>query len=204
MTIYLLYSKQLNYEFVDGDDFHPEENKALMRQGIGLNDDLRLPWLLSIYNQLRIWHLTKTNGVLACSALKHKYRRVLNEGIRYATSSDHDQSVKQDINDKYLHLNVYFVLLNCDKNLIINRLEHRHDHDIIKKESVASIIKSQFETLELPSAAQCVWSNESSCLFKEQRANESNIYYINVLTCSQIITVQEIVQSIVETLPHIL
>ena len=40
---------QLNFAFVDGDDFHSEHNKQKMGNGISLNDQDRLSWL----NQLR-------------------------------------------------------------------------------------------------------------------------------------------------------
>jgi gluconokinase len=37
---------KLGFKFADADDFHSSENKELMRNGIGLNDQQRLPWLI--------------------------------------------------------------------------------------------------------------------------------------------------------------
>ena len=50
-----LLSKKLDYSFADADDFHSEENKQLMRDGIPLTDENRLPWLTNIRNHLKQW-----------------------------------------------------------------------------------------------------------------------------------------------------
>jgi len=76
-TVGRLLAEKLDAKFIDGDDLHPEENKAKMAAGIALNDEDRWPWLdkvgESLANDERI--------VIACSALKRKYReRILAKG----------------------------------------------------------------------------------------------------------------------------
>jgi carbohydrate kinase (thermoresistant glucokinase family) len=73
-TVGLRLAEHLNYEFIDGDDFHPIENIDKMKSGQALNDDDRKNWLESIHS-----YISKSNNsiVIACSALKEKYRKTL-------------------------------------------------------------------------------------------------------------------------------
>ncbi len=61
---------QLDAKFIDGDDLHPAENKAKMAAGIALNDEDRWPWLDKVGSALA----ENEKIVIACSALKRKYR----------------------------------------------------------------------------------------------------------------------------------
>ena len=67
-TLGKVLASTYNYTFLEGDDFHSQENKKKMNNGIPLNDTDRLPWLKQINACLKN-HLG-TNTVLACSALK--------------------------------------------------------------------------------------------------------------------------------------
>jgi gluconokinase len=67
----------LGRPFVDGDDLHPVANKEKMRAGIPLTDEDREPWLRIIGERLAVGD----GVVLACSALKRRYRDLLR---RYA------------------------------------------------------------------------------------------------------------------------
>ncbi|CAD5231038.1 unnamed protein product [Bursaphelenchus xylophilus] len=69
-TVGRLLADKLGYTFVDGDDYHSQENKAKMGQGIGLNDEDRAPWL----QKLSEIASTSPRTVLGCSCLKKKYR----------------------------------------------------------------------------------------------------------------------------------
>ena len=69
----------LSRPFFDADDFHPEGNVAKMKRGAPLNDDDRWPWL-SRLNSVVNEHLQE-GCVLACSALKESYRKLLFEGL---------------------------------------------------------------------------------------------------------------------------
>ena len=73
-----------------------------MRQGKALNDELRLPWLLSIHEKLKTWENQKLNGVFACSALKCKYRRVLSTGLNYEEALPASSSTFKSLNRKNL------------------------------------------------------------------------------------------------------
>ncbi|KAK0407670.1 hypothetical protein QR680_003523 [Steinernema hermaphroditum] len=68
-------ARRLGFHFCDADDFHSEENKQKMANGVPLTDDDRLPWLQTL-SQLPFRH---EKLVLACSALKQQYRRILAE-----------------------------------------------------------------------------------------------------------------------------
>ena len=59
----------LGARFVDGDDLHPPANIAKMARAEPLTDDDRAPWLALVGQAL-----AQGNTVVACSALKRKYR----------------------------------------------------------------------------------------------------------------------------------
>jgi 6-phosphogluconate dehydrogenase len=123
-TIGVRLSKELKIPFYDGDDFHPPKNVAKMESGLPLNDKDREPWLTSINafakNQL------KTNSIIvACSALKHSYRKILEENI-----------------------NTSFIYLKGSFDLIQQRLKDRSGHFM-----PLELLHSQFDTLEEPENA---------------------------------------------------
>ena len=68
-------AEALGARFIDGDDLHPEANKAKMAAGIPLNDEDRWPWL-----DLVAAALAEGNTVVACSALKRVYRERIGAG----------------------------------------------------------------------------------------------------------------------------
>jgi len=124
-TIGELLAKKLEIPFFDGDDFHPEANVTKMANGIPLNDEDRKGWLQSL-NDLIIEH--KVNGVvIACSALKEKYR----------------EQLKKDIEDKMV-----FVYLAGSFDEISIRLKERKNHYM-----PIDLLKSQFDILEPPKEA---------------------------------------------------
>lgn len=67
----------LGWDFADADDFHPAANIAKMRAGTPLGDDDRAPWLASLRVEIERRLTLGKPLVLACSALKDAYRRVL-------------------------------------------------------------------------------------------------------------------------------
>ncbi|MEP7268789.1 MAG: gluconokinase, partial [Saprospiraceae bacterium] len=122
-TVGKLLSDKINVPFFDADDFHSAANKAKMHQGIPLNDDDRLDWLGRLNNLLKT--NTPLSGViLACSALKEKYRSIL--------ESDVDTPI-------------YWIVLEGSYELILNRMQARKDHYM-----PAGLLKSQFEAMEFP------------------------------------------------------
>jgi gluconokinase len=76
-TVGQALAKRLAWRFWDADDFHDSANRDRMRRGIPLTDAERLPWLDRL-RRLVLESLEKGESlVLACSALKRAYRRVL-------------------------------------------------------------------------------------------------------------------------------
>lgn len=120
-------ARKLGVEFVDGDDYHPPANVKKMAAGIPLTDADRAGWLDALAARMRAAEGLGEGLVVACSALKRKYRDVL----RAATPD------------------VRFVFLNGPKSLIAERLESRRGHYM-----PASMLDSQLATLEPPAAEE--------------------------------------------------
>ncbi len=128
-TIGQLLAQELNWPFYDGDDFHPAANVEKMRAGIPLTDDDRAPWLATLQNLIRENLNANQSGILACSALKQKYRDRLQVDP----------------------LNVRFVFLQGDFTTIAQRLAARTNHYMDP-----NLLASQFEALEEPRDALAV------------------------------------------------
>ncbi|MCO5587315.1 hypothetical protein L7F22_041264 [Adiantum nelumboides] len=76
-TVGHLLAQSLGCDFLDADDFHSQENKEKMKQGIPLTDSDRWPWLEALRDTLIDYILRGRTVVLACSALKPSYRQLL-------------------------------------------------------------------------------------------------------------------------------
>jgi gluconokinase len=74
-------AQKLGWDFFDADDFHPAENIAKMTAGIPLDDLDRAPWLATLHQLLSTTLKSNRHPILACSALKHKYRVQLLDGL---------------------------------------------------------------------------------------------------------------------------
>jgi gluconokinase len=125
-TVGQLLADALGAEFAEGDAYHPPENIEKMRRGIPLEDTDRWPWLQTLAVQVDRWLAAGTAVVLACSALKQRYRDVLGKG----------------------RPGVRFVHLKGDKTLIRLRLDGRRGHYM-----PTTLLDSQFAALEPPSDA---------------------------------------------------
>lgn len=73
-TIGRCVAKELHIPFLDGDDLHPRANISKMKNGLPLTDEDRNPWLKRVAEKMIEM---EGGGVVACSALKERYRRVL-------------------------------------------------------------------------------------------------------------------------------
>lgn len=122
-TIGSLLARRLGWDFYDADDFHPAANVAKMAAGIPLNDDDRAPWLQTLHDLIVQSLAEHRSGVLACSALKERYRQTLLAGSS----------------------NVQVVYLKGDFALIQSRMAARAGH-YMKPE----MLQSQFAALEEP------------------------------------------------------
>jgi gluconokinase len=128
-TVGQALAETLNCPFYDGDDYHPPENVAKMSSGIPLNDEDRVPWLAILHDLLLAHAQRGETAVLACSALKKKYRQQLREG-----------------NDA-----VVFIYLQGDFDLIWQRMQSRQ-HPYMR----AEMLQSQFDTLEAPDDGEAI------------------------------------------------
>jgi gluconokinase len=116
----------LGWDFYDADDFHPPANVAKMANGLPLDDSDRAPWLASLHDMISSSLKADSPGVLACSALKERYRQQL-----------------LDDND-----GAQIVYLKGSYDLIWSRMEKRKDHYM-----KPHMLQSQFEAVEEPSNA---------------------------------------------------
>lgn len=119
-------AEKLNWQFVEGDDYHPKSNVEKMRRGVPLSDADRRPWLARLRAAIVRFFEAQEGAVVACSALKKDYREVLSVG------SDR----------------VEFVLLNGSYELILERLRRREGHFM-----PPTLLQNQFDTLEIPTDA---------------------------------------------------
>jgi gluconokinase len=76
-TIGALLADALGLRFIDGDDLHPAANREKMRLGVPLDDDDRRPWLDRVGQVIADDHAAGDAVVVACSALKRRYRDAL-------------------------------------------------------------------------------------------------------------------------------
>lgn len=124
-TIGRLLAGQLQWDFVDADQFHSLASVEKMRRGIALTDADREPWLEAIRQAMLTWADQHKDVVLACSALKRVYRQRLNIGPV-----------------------VKLVYLRGSYDLIFSRLQERHGHF-----ATSTLLASQFADLEEPTNA---------------------------------------------------
>ncbi len=78
-TIGQRLSSETGIPFFDADDFHSNANKEKMRAGQPLSDDDRSDWLITIH-QLAKKEAAGNGAIIACSALKEKYRLFIIRG----------------------------------------------------------------------------------------------------------------------------
>jgi gluconokinase len=116
-------AQQLGWSFRDADDFHPRSNIGKMSAGIPLDDADRAPWLAAIRQHIEQCAARGVSAVVACSALKERYRAVLLGGAP----------------------SVRLVHLTGSFDLISERMRARRGH-FMKPE----MLRSQFDALEAP------------------------------------------------------
>ena len=121
-TIARKLSEAMGLPYYDADDFHPQENIDKMSSGQPLTDEDRASWLDALSKNLQHWE-KEGGAILACSALKEKYRAVLAQGL--------DEC--------------YWIFLSGSYELILERMNKRKDHYMS-----GEMLRSQFETLEVP------------------------------------------------------
>ena len=133
-TVGKILAKKLDCDFLDGDDYHPQINIKKMRQGIPLDDDDRKPWLKALVGEINIAINRQKNMVLACSALKEKYRKILN------------------VNSKEIKT----VFLVSSYSILKARLDKRAGHF-----AKTDLLKSQLDIQEIPKTGLVIDANNS-------------------------------------------
>ena len=128
-TVAKILSKQLKAVFIEADDHHSVQNIIKMSQGHPLTDLDRKKWLSSILNKARE-SLKSQNVVIACSALKEKYRKSL------------------------ISLNFQLVYLKIEHDVALRRILKRKKHFM-----PPSLLESQIKILEEPKKALEIDSN---------------------------------------------
>ena len=116
-------ARELGALFIEGDAFHPPANVARMAAGIALTDADRQGWLEALAAQMAAARRAGRSVVLACSALKRRYRDVLRQGA-------------PDLRVVHLH---------GGREMLAARLAARQGHYM-----PASLLDSQLVTLEAP------------------------------------------------------
>jgi len=81
-TLGMALAQKLAWDFFDADEYHSAENIAKMTAGIPLTDSDRVPWLVALNQQLLSTLETDRHPILACSALKDRYRKKLLDGLQ--------------------------------------------------------------------------------------------------------------------------
>ena len=125
-TIAEQLAQKIGAHFKDADELHPTRNIELMSAGKPLTDADRLPWLKLVAAYAREETAGDRTCVIACSALKRKYRDIIN------TAGD-----------------VLYVYLNGSVELITSRMSSREGHFMPEQ-----LLQSQFDALEVPTPSE--------------------------------------------------
>lgn len=128
-TLASALANRLSARWLDADDFHPASNIAKMRAGTPLTDEDRRPWLAALNAELCDRAALGQRVVLACSALRQRYRDSLAANVPA----------------------VHWIFLDGSVEEIAARMRARDDHYMPE-----SLLRSQFEALERPTDAICI------------------------------------------------
>lgn len=128
-TVGQLLSERTGWPLYDADAYHSPANVEKMRAGIPLTDDDRWPWLDRLNALLRECASRSESAILACSALKQRYRDRLQQDLQ----------------------GVRWVYLKGDIELLGSRLRERKGHYMNP-----ALLQSQFDALEPPGDALTV------------------------------------------------
>lgn len=131
-SVGLYLSRILSIPFYDADDFHNDLNIQKMKNGYSLIDLDRMPWLKLLSSKIKEWN-SKGDSILACSALKKSYRKILSNNNE-----------------------ITFIFLDGSYDLIYDRLSSRKNHFFSKK-----LLKKQFLDLEKPKDCMVIPINQT-------------------------------------------
>jgi len=114
-------SAELNFDFIEADDFHSDSAKKTMAANIAITDEVRQCWFELICQHLK--SNEDKNIVLAFSGLKYKHRQAL----------------------RTLLFNIKFIWLDGDPEVIKHRIAKRKNHFVS-----ADFLSGQLKAMELP------------------------------------------------------
>jgi gluconokinase len=120
-TLARALADRMGWEFLEGDDLHPQANVDKMSAGTPLEDEDRWPWLRAIGAWIDARAEEGRSGVLTCSALTRSYRDLLADG----------------------RPGVRFCHVRADGGLIEERVAARRGHYM-----PPSLLPSQLQTLQ--------------------------------------------------------
>jgi len=116
-------AERLGGRLIEGDAFHSQVNVAKMRRGVALTDEDRAAWLDRLASELSDCARRGERAVLACSALKRRYR----DRLRAAVPA------------------LGFVFLDLPERVAYERVALRTGHYM-----PSSLVAAQFADLEPP------------------------------------------------------
>lgn len=128
-------AQALGARFIEGDDYHAPRNVERMAAGVALGDADRQGWLEALAAELATAQRESLDAVLACSALKRRYRDVLRQGAP----------------------GLRLIHLSGTRALLAERLALRSGHYM-----PASLLDSQLAALEAPGADEQALSLDAS------------------------------------------
>lgn len=122
-TIGAAIAEKLNYVFIDGDHLQPKSNIEKITKKIPLTDEDRALWMSKICTTVMEQNNNGEDCVVACGAIKKKYRSILRGCIN----------------------NARFVYLKADLHMLIERNANRKNHWMSTE-----LLERQFSALEEP------------------------------------------------------
>ncbi|MDN5917053.1 MAG: gluconokinase [Pseudonocardia sp.] len=139
-TVARALAERTGWPFTEGDDLHPDANRAKMAAGHPLDDDDRWPWLRRIADRIGAQEAAGASSVITCSALRRRYRDLLRDG----------------------HPSVCFVHLAADEQVLRARVEGRH-HEYMP----ATLLDSQLAVLQPPAEDEPAVTVDASAAVEE-------------------------------------
>ena len=120
-TVAAELAQKFSLEFIEADAYHSEENKARMKAGIPLTDEMREPWINTLCQLLKNRRRQGISCALAYSGLRHAHRQRFRE----------------------LGFRTLLLHLVGDRDLIAQRMTQRTGHYM-----PPSLLDSQFAAME--------------------------------------------------------
>lgn len=145
-TVGRALASRLGVRFSDADAFHAPLSVEKMARGDALTDADREPWLLALAAHLRE---SQDGVVLACSALRARYRTLLEVGAPFS---------------------IHLAYLAVPADVLRQRLEERSGHF-----AGPALLDSQLATLEVPTAAETYDGTSPPALLIEEMVRRMDL-----------------------------